>query len=84
MLIASLLPEPTENPERKPFWTEAKKNLLRASITITNSSGDSGSPCLRPRELLKKPVGEPFTNSECYCVENGAFVPLVVSMEENE
>jgi hypothetical protein len=32
--------------------------LLRASITMTNNSGDSGSPCLRPRELLKKPVGD--------------------------
>jgi hypothetical protein len=38
--------------------------LLRASITMINKRGDRGSPCLSPRELLKKPDGVPLTKIE--------------------
>jgi UDP-3-O-[3-hydroxymyristoyl] glucosamine N-acyltransferase len=37
---------------------------LKASITKTNNRSDKGSACLSPRELLKKPLGEPLTNTE--------------------
>jgi hypothetical protein len=38
--------------------------LLKASMTIVKRKGDSGFPYLNPRELLKKPTGEPFTKTE--------------------
>jgi hypothetical protein len=31
---------------------------------MTSRRGDRGSPCLSPRELLKKPDGVPFTKTE--------------------
>jgi hypothetical protein len=56
--------EPTEKPERKPLSTVAVIILLKASMTLTKRKGDSGSSCLNPRELLKKPAEEPFTKIE--------------------
>jgi hypothetical protein len=38
--------------------------LLKASMTITNRKEDKGSPCLTPRELLKKSDGVPLTKTE--------------------
>jgi len=38
--------------------------LLKASMTITDRKENKGSPCLNPRELLKKPTGELFTKTE--------------------
>ncbi|KAJ0510730.1 hypothetical protein HanIR_Chr11g0544051 [Helianthus annuus] len=37
---------------------------VRASIAMTNKNGESGSPCLRPREQTISIVGDPFTNTE--------------------
>jgi len=31
---------------------------------MTNNNGDKGSPCLKPRELLKNPDGLSFTKIE--------------------
>jgi hypothetical protein len=38
--------------------------IPKTSITRTNNKGDGGFPCLKPQELLKKPVEEPFTKTE--------------------
>jgi hypothetical protein len=56
--------DPTENPKRRPPLTMAESILLKASITITKRNGDKGSPYLKPRELLKKLDGLPFTKTE--------------------
>jgi hypothetical protein len=52
-------------PQVMPKTNLAREIILpNASITMRNSCGDKGSPCLKPHELLKKPMGEPFTNTE--------------------
>lgn len=68
----SMLISLIENPERNPPSTILEINLLKASITKTKSNGDKPSPCCKPRELLKKLVGVPFTNIEKQMIENNA------------
>jgi hypothetical protein len=56
--------DPTENPDNRPLSTAAYVIRLNTSITITNKSGDKGSPCRRPRELrnfIKKSVRAPLS-----------------------
>jgi hypothetical protein len=50
--------------KKKKKKIETVNILLRASITMINKRGDRGSPCLSPRELLKKPDGVPLTKIE--------------------
>jgi hypothetical protein len=57
-------PVPTKKPDNNPLRSAAEINLLNASITMTNIKRDKWSPCLKPRELLKKPIGELFTKTE--------------------
>jgi hypothetical protein len=52
---------PTKKPDNKTLLIAAEIILPNASITMTNSKGDKKSTCLKPRKLLKKLVGEPFT-----------------------
>jgi hypothetical protein len=47
--------DPTKKPERRIPYTAADSILLRASLTITNTKEDKGSPCLKPQELLNSP-----------------------------
>jgi len=54
---------PTENLDNKSTLTAAEIILPNASITMINNKEDKGFPCLKPQELLKKPVGEPFTKN---------------------
>jgi hypothetical protein len=60
---------PTENLDNKPPLTAAEIILPNASITMINSKGDKRSPCLKPRELLKKLVGEKVTKTENHTKE---------------
>jgi len=55
---------PTLKPSNKPPLTAAEIKWLKASITNTNNRVDRASPFLNPRELLKKLLGEPLTNTE--------------------
>ena len=55
---------PTWNPRIRLHSSAFFKSLLRTSIIKRNNSGDSGSPCLHPREHPKKPSGDPFTRTE--------------------
>jgi hypothetical protein len=61
--------DPTEKPDNRPLSTAAYVIRLNTSITITNKSGDKGSPCRRPRELRKNPEGDPFILMEKQTVE---------------
>lgn len=54
-------PSLTKKPANSPLSSNFLVNLLSASVTIMNRKEESGSPCRRPLELWKKPVGEPFT-----------------------
>ncbi|KAK1278509.1 hypothetical protein QJS04_geneDACA014819 [Acorus gramineus] len=45
-------------------FTLSSKVQEKAFITITNRSGERGSPCRRPQEELKKPFGLPLTKTE--------------------
>jgi hypothetical protein len=54
MLRVPTFLEPTKKLEKRPPFTIAKIILLNVSITITNRKEDNGSPCLKPRDLLKK------------------------------
>jgi hypothetical protein len=62
-------PVPTEKPYNKPLPTATELILLNASITRTNNKGESGSSCLRPQEMLKNPLDEPFSKTECHTEE---------------
>lgn len=55
-------PSLTKNPANSPLSSDFLVNPLSASVTIMNRKEGSGSPCRRPLELWKKPVGEPFTS----------------------
>jgi hypothetical protein len=48
----------------KPPSTVLFSILLNISINKIKGKGDKEFPCLNPCELLKKPVGEPFTKIE--------------------
>jgi hypothetical protein len=61
--------DPTKKHERNPALIVAESILLKASITITKRKGDKGSPCLKPRELLKKPNRLPFTRTKKHTEE---------------
>jgi hypothetical protein len=56
--------DPIEKLEKKPPLIEAESILLKVSITITKRKDDKESHCLKPRELLKKLDGLPFTKME--------------------
>lgn len=64
-----MIASPTKNPDMKPPSTTSEIILLNASITKTKRSGDRGSSCLNPHELLNKPFGVPFPNIEKKGVE---------------
>jgi hypothetical protein len=53
----------TFSPLKDPFVTAFFICLLRHSITRRNKSGERGHPCLNPRWLLKKDVGDPFIST---------------------
>jgi hypothetical protein len=69
------IPDPTKRPERKPSSTVAEINLLKSSITITNRKDDKESPCLKPRELLKKP--------ECHSLKRKSAMKKYNALSKN-
>jgi hypothetical protein len=54
-LYEIITPRPHQKLKIKPPFPAAAIIGLKASITITKRMGERG--CLRPRELLKKPLG---------------------------
>ena len=56
-------------PQRKPPSSVHFNNLLNTSLTKRNNNGGKGSPWRIPRELPKKPAGDPFTRTENLTVE---------------
>ena len=54
----------TKNPNKWPPSSDLESILLSASTTKTKRSGDSGSPCLKPLVLAKKPLKVPFTSTK--------------------
>jgi hypothetical protein len=59
----------TEKPETSPPPTTWSIILLEASMIITTSKGDKGSPWRRPLELSKKPHELPLMRIEKRAVE---------------
>jgi hypothetical protein len=55
---------PTLNPLKSSLLIPADNIRLKAFITITNNNRERGSPCRIPRELSKKPSGDPLTKTE--------------------
>ncbi|KAM7482120.1 hypothetical protein LguiB_006703 [Lonicera macranthoides] len=55
---------PIEKPSTNPLFFALSIIRLRTSDTNTNKKGDRGSPCLKPLEALKFPLGFPFINSK--------------------
>ena len=53
----------------RPPLTALSNILFKLSIIKRNGKGDNEFPCLRPLELLKKPVGDPKTKIENCTVE---------------
>ena len=64
------------NPLRKSPSSVLLNNLLNTSITNKNKRGDKGSPWRRPRELAKKPAGDPLISTEKWTVVIQAFIHL--------
>ena len=60
---------PIVNPKIWPAKTTLSNNRLKASITIINKSGESGSPRRSPLELPKKSLGQPLIKMENFTVE---------------
>ena len=51
-------------PCKLPNCSSLRKSLERNLEPKINRKGDKGSPCLRPRESLKNPKGEPSSKME--------------------
>jgi hypothetical protein len=51
-------------PCRLPSCSSLRKSLERTSEPKIKGKGDKGLPCLRPREGLKNPKGEPSIKME--------------------
>jgi hypothetical protein len=47
------IPSPHKEARQQPPLTVAEISMPKASITMKNSKGDKGSPCLKPQELKK-------------------------------
>ena len=65
------------HPEIKLPSTARFSIQLSTSIPTTKRYGDSGSPCLRPLELWKKPAGEPLNKTENEAVEMHHRIHLI-------
>ena len=68
---------PTLHLEIKLSSTARFSKQLRTSIPITKRYGDRGSPCLRPLELRKNPVGEQLNMTEKEVVEIHQLIHLI-------
>jgi len=58
------VPRPHRKFREKTPLTMAESILLQASIIITKRNDDKWSPYLKPRKIIKKPDGLPFTKRE--------------------
>ena len=56
-------------PDKIPSLLALKTILLNPSIIRRNNKGDNEQPFLKPLELLKKVVGEPFIKTAKFAVE---------------
>ena len=66
---------PTWKLRSKPLSSVFLRIRDKTSISKRKRRGDKGSPFLNPRDLPKKPTGDPFTRIEKWTVEMQALIP---------